>query len=116
MKLSDRLDKVLQQRNLGGVKPKPKPKPEPKPEPAQPMVKSPQPPTSDHDTVQEGLLHLDAHRTDEDGAGSFTANSLAISNIQLPMHVGNYIVEDIQRTKTGIFQVQFRLALPTKEK
>jgi len=112
MKLSDRLDKALQQRNLSGVKPQPKSKPIPKPttEPPQPPVA-----TSDHDTVQEGLLHLDAHHIDEDGTGSFTAHSLAVSNIQLPMCVGNYVVEDIQRTKTGTYQVQFRLASPTKE-
>ena len=106
MKLSERLDKALAKRNLDYPPPPkqalpPRPSKQTPPQPAKEI-------TTNYPTVQEGLRNLQQHNTDEDGVGSFTAKNLGIDKIQLPMTVGEYVVEDIQRTKTGIIQVQFR--------
>lgn len=104
MKLSERLDIALARRDLSDRLPPP---PTPKPRPKPPIVPKTTP-SATYQTVQEGLQNLSKHDTDEDGSGSFTAQNLGINDIHLPMVVDEYVIEDIQRTKTGIIQVQFR--------
>lgn len=103
MKLSERLDKALARRDLSDRLPTP-PTPKQQQKPKPPAIQ----PSATYPTVQEGLQNLSRHDTDEDGSGSFTARDLGIDNIHLPMVVDGYVIEDIQRTKTGIIQVQFR--------
>jgi hypothetical protein len=104
MKLSDRLDKALARHNLMRIVPPTTGMS------STPSIITPVAPTitTTYDTVSEGLQNLHKHNTDDDGIGSFTAQNLGINKIQLPMVVGEYVVEDIQRAKTGIIQVQFR--------
>ena len=103
MKLSDRLDKALAKHNLMRIVP-PTTEMSSTPSIITPVI----PTTTTYDTVSEGLQNLHKHNTDEDGTGSFTAQNLGLDKIQLPMVVGEYVVEDIQLAKTGIIQVQFR--------
>lgn len=126
MKLSDRLDKALLEQGLSGHDKRKNPdtsqsddRTTPQPpttldytEP-QPQREDP-PPRADpvveatYETVQEGFQHLDQHEIDEDGVGSFTSKHMDVDDIRLPMPLGEYIIEDIQRTNMGIIQVQFR--------
>jgi hypothetical protein len=106
MKLEERLEKALAEHNLSVPAPTPTPTiteekpPQPKPKPK--TVKN------DYNTIKEGLQHLSKHKTDEDGIGCFTAKKTGLGKIQLPMIVGDYVIEDIQRVKTGNYQVHFR--------
>lgn len=105
MKLSDKINKALAKRNLTGKIP------------PKPTISIPVPPRQkqvpkqeikvQYGTVPEGFQNLSKHSIDDDGIGVFTARELGMEEIQLPMTLGDYVIEDIQRTKTGIIQVQF---------
>jgi len=107
MKLEDRLNQVLAKRNLYVLVPvteKPRSLP---PEPRSVITINY---GANYQTVEEGLEHLGEHETDEDGLGCFTAKRVGLNKIQLPMVIGDFVVEDIQRVKTGNYQVHFRKA------
>lgn len=101
MKLEERLEQALAERNLCVFTPATK---ETAPKPSKPAVVH----SANYKTVGEGLEHLSEHETDEDGIGCFTAKTTGLGKIQLPMVVGNYVIEDIQRVRTGNYQVHFR--------
>lgn len=101
MKLSEKINRALAKKNLEAKNPK-TPTPQPQEE------KKPQPtPKAQYVTVPEGFKHLSNHSLDEDGLGFFTAQKLGMEQIKLPMRFDDYIIEDIQRAKTGIIHVQF---------
>lgn len=98
MKLEERLDQALAKHRLVTHEQAP----EIKEQPSHPKSTT----KTDYETVAEGLEHLDDHQLDEDGIGCFTAKD-GLEKVQLPMTVGDYVVEDIQRVKTGEYQVHF---------
>ena len=102
MKLAERIEKALEKHNLCVFTPITEE--ETPQEPQTTIVIS----DANYKTVAEGLKHLNEHETDEDGIGYFTAKTTGLGKIQLPMVVGDYVVEDIQRVKTGNYQVHFR--------
>jgi hypothetical protein len=120
MNLSERLDKALTKRDLNPRQPRQlgsTPQPElilqlepPHPEP-------PAKEAAIYQTVQEGLRNLHQHDTDEDGIRSFTVKNLGIDKIQLPMVVGEHVIEDIQHTKTGwLVSTSSHLSIDRKSK
>lgn len=104
MKLSDKLNRALAKKNLTGKAP---PKPVSVPTPSRPKQVPKKETNTQYGTVPEGFQNLSKHSIDDDGIGTFTARELGMEEIQLPMILGDYVIEDIQRTKTGIIQVQF---------
>jgi len=106
MKLEERLNQVLAKHNLCVLTPTIEETPQPlPPEPKATIIINH---GANYQTVKEGLKHLHEHEIDEDGIGCFTAKQIGFDKIQLPMAIDDYIVEDIQRAKTGNYQVHFR--------
>ena len=86
MRLSDRIDRALRDNGLPSI----------------PILTS-TPTTSVYKSLSD--VCFEDHDVDEDGVGCVVVES--IDNIKLPMKVGNFTIQDIQKRNDGLYTVQF---------
>ena len=88
MRLSDRIDRALSRNGL-------------------PTIPTPAPNLEESTIVYKNLKEAKFvdHTVDEDGIGCVVVES--IDNIKLPMKIGGFTIQDIQKRNDGLYTVQF---------
>lgn len=100
MRLSERIDRALQQRHLAA------------PASMSNIVEEPEPvqreqarPANQYQTLNNAIEHAEGIQPDEDGLRICIVEAIDMKSIILPLKVGKYIIEDIQPFSAGGYEV-----------
>lgn len=101
MSLADRLNSALVRAELQPVASE---VPRREPEATVEEVKAPESTETTYETLKEGLKSAHRHEPDDFGTTIIVVEQIG-DRIQLPMRVGKYIVDDIQKRSDGRYEV-----------
>jgi hypothetical protein len=98
MKLLDKLDKLIESRDLSPKVSKVRSVPRPVVGPVQ---------FATFDMLKDASKVVSKIEPDEDGIRKAVVRNIGLEQINLPMSVGRFIVDDIQKRTDGTYEVHF---------